>query len=160
MVADLGWVGFDLDVLPSYPAVRPNLQNSQLPRQNRADSGTSRIQVNPTKVHDHQIHPVVASTQMQYLLRRDAGREHKQSTQSHRRHRHHRPPRQSRRVVERAKLLHHERHGDRLQTAEVKQLDRLLRRLEGQGAHRGSAALSSRSREQKVPRQRRGSEER
>ena len=52
-------VVFDLHVPPSRPAAQPILSNSQLPKQNQVENGTPRIQVKPTKVSDHQIHPVL-----------------------------------------------------------------------------------------------------
>ena len=48
LLVDLGLVDFDLGVPPSYPAAQPFLPNSHQPRQNGADSGTLKIQVNPT----------------------------------------------------------------------------------------------------------------
>ena len=49
LVANLDWVDFDFYVPPSCPAARLLLPNSHQPRQNRADRGTLRIQVNPTQ---------------------------------------------------------------------------------------------------------------
>ena len=44
--------------------------------------------------------------------------------------------------MNRAELLHHQRHGGRLQAAEVKQVEGLLCRLEGKGARGVNAAIS------------------
>ena len=49
LLVDLGWVDFDLGVPPSCPLAQPLLPNSNQPRQNWADSGTLKIQVNPTQ---------------------------------------------------------------------------------------------------------------
>ena len=49
MVVDLGWVDIDLGVPPSCPASQPLLPNSQEPKQTLADSGSLKIQVNPTQ---------------------------------------------------------------------------------------------------------------
>ena len=48
MLVDLGWVDFDLGVPPCCPAAQPLLPNSHQPRQNWADGGTLKIQVNLT----------------------------------------------------------------------------------------------------------------
>ena len=48
LLVDLGWVDFDLGVSPSSPAAQTLLQNSHQPMQNRADSGTLKVEVNPT----------------------------------------------------------------------------------------------------------------
>ena len=52
----LGWVDFDLVVQPSCPATQTPLSYSHQPRQNFADSGTLKIQVNP--VHELMGHHV------------------------------------------------------------------------------------------------------
>ena len=44
-----GWVDFDLGVTPSCPSTEPLLPNSRQPRQNWAEGGTLKIQVNPTQ---------------------------------------------------------------------------------------------------------------
>ena len=44
--------------------------------------------------------------------------------------------------MNRAELLHHQYHGGRLQAAEVKQVEGLLRRLEGKGARGANAVIS------------------
>ena len=59
LVSHLGWIDFDLDVLPSRPAAQPFLPNSHQPMQNWADSTTMEIQVSPTQVHDQMNHPVL-----------------------------------------------------------------------------------------------------
>ena len=48
LLVDLGWVDFDLGVSPSSPAAQTLLQNSHQPMQNWADSGTLKVEVNPT----------------------------------------------------------------------------------------------------------------
>ena len=58
LVVHLGWVDFDLDVPPSFPAAQPFLPNFYQPMQNWADSGTLKIRVNPTQVDDEMNHPV------------------------------------------------------------------------------------------------------
>ena len=58
LLAKLGWVDFVWDVSPSFPAAQQLLPNSHQPRQNRADSGTAKIQVNPTQVLQEMGHPV------------------------------------------------------------------------------------------------------
>ena len=55
---DLGWVDFDLGVPPSCPSAQPLLPNSHQPKQNWADSGTLKIQVNPNPVHEQMNYPV------------------------------------------------------------------------------------------------------
>ena len=45
-LVDLGWVEFDFGVPP---AAQPLLPESHQPRQNQADSGTLKIQVNKTQ---------------------------------------------------------------------------------------------------------------
>ena len=50
MVVDLGWVNFDLRVLPSDPAAQPLLPNSHRPVQSLADWGKLNIQ--STQVYD------------------------------------------------------------------------------------------------------------
>ena len=52
----LGWVDFDC-VFKTHLA-QPLLPNSYQPRQNWADSGTPKIQVNPTQVLGQMNHPV------------------------------------------------------------------------------------------------------
>ena len=54
------WVGLTLILVfhPSCPVVKTLLPNSHQPRQNWADSGTLKIQVNPTQVHEHMGRPV------------------------------------------------------------------------------------------------------
>ena len=47
LFVDLGV--FDLGVSPSYPAAQPLLPNSHLFKQNGADSGSLKIQDNPTQ---------------------------------------------------------------------------------------------------------------
>ena len=54
----LGWI---LYVPPSCPVSQPVLPNSLQPQQNQADSGTLKIQVNPTQVHEPMGHPVLMS---------------------------------------------------------------------------------------------------
>ena len=49
LLVDLGWVYFDLGVPPSCPAAEPLLPNSHQPRQNWADGGTLKIEVNRTQ---------------------------------------------------------------------------------------------------------------
>ena len=49
VLVDQGWVDFDLGVPPFCPAPQTHLPNSHQPRQNWADSGTLKIQVNPTQ---------------------------------------------------------------------------------------------------------------
>ena len=49
MVVDMGWVNFDLDVPPACPVAHTILPNSRLPKQNRADSGMTKIIANPTQ---------------------------------------------------------------------------------------------------------------
>ena len=49
VLLDLGWVDFYFRVPPSCPTVQPLLPNSHQPRQNQADSGTLKIQVNQTQ---------------------------------------------------------------------------------------------------------------
>ena len=61
VVVDLGWVDFDFYVPSPYPIPQPILPNFQLPKQNGAGSGMPKIDVNPTKVHDHQPNPVLLS---------------------------------------------------------------------------------------------------
>ena len=57
-LADLKWVELDSD-FPSYcPVVQPLLPKFHLPKQNRADSGISKIKVNLTKVCELMEHPV------------------------------------------------------------------------------------------------------
>ena len=52
---------------------QPLLPNSHQSRQNQADSGTLKFQVNPTQVHDQMRHPVqVSSVQLWYISRRNA----------------------------------------------------------------------------------------
>ena len=46
------------DVPPSCPAAQPLLPNSHQPKQNWADNGTVKIQVNPTQVRQEMDHPV------------------------------------------------------------------------------------------------------
>ena len=58
LLANLGWADFDLDVPPSCPAAHPLLPNSHQPEQNQADSGTVKIQVNPTQVLGQTNYPV------------------------------------------------------------------------------------------------------
>ena len=60
LLADLGWVDFDSGVSPSCPAAQPTLQNFHQSRQNKADSGAIKIQVNPT--HEQTVHPVLMLT--------------------------------------------------------------------------------------------------
>ena len=49
LLMDLGWVDFDLGVPPSLPAAQPLLPNSHQTRQNWADRGTLKFQVNTTQ---------------------------------------------------------------------------------------------------------------
>ena len=49
LLVDVGWVDFNLCDPLSCPAAQPRLPNSHLPRQNWADSGTVKIQINPTQ---------------------------------------------------------------------------------------------------------------
>ena len=49
LLVDLGWVDFDSGVPPSCPAAEPLLPNSHQPRQNWADGGTLKIEVNRTQ---------------------------------------------------------------------------------------------------------------
>ena len=58
LLMDLGRVNFYLGVPPSCPATQPLLPNYHHPRKNWADSGTLKIQVNPTHVHKQMGHPV------------------------------------------------------------------------------------------------------
>ena len=58
LLVDLGWVDLDFSVPPSCIAAQPLLPNSHQPRQNRADSGTLKIQVNPTQILGQMNHPV------------------------------------------------------------------------------------------------------
>ena len=46
LLRDLGWVELDFDVPLCYLATQPLLPNSHQPKQNQADSGTLKIQVN------------------------------------------------------------------------------------------------------------------
>ena len=58
LLANLGWVDFDLgnwDFPPSCPAAQPLLPNFHQPKQNRADSGTVKLQVNPTQVRQEMV---------------------------------------------------------------------------------------------------------
>ena len=55
VVANLGWVDFDLDVPPSRPVAQPILPNSHLPKHKWADSGMTKFIVDPT----NQSHPVL-----------------------------------------------------------------------------------------------------
>ena len=43
------------DFPPSCPTIQPALPNSRLPKQNRADSGITKIMVNPNQARDHCI---------------------------------------------------------------------------------------------------------
>ena len=54
------WVLLTLiwDVPPSCPVAQPLLPNSHQPKQNWADSGTVKIQVNPTQIRQEMSHPV------------------------------------------------------------------------------------------------------
>ena len=47
------------DVSLSFPVAQPFLAKFPLPMQNRADSGTPKIKVNPTKFHELIEHPVI-----------------------------------------------------------------------------------------------------
>ena len=58
VVVHLGLVDFDFYIPSSCPAPQPILPNFQLPKQNEAGSGTPKINVNPTQVHDHLPNPV------------------------------------------------------------------------------------------------------
>ena len=49
----LGWVGFDLDVPPTFPAAQTILPYSYLPKQSQTGSGMFKIKVNPTHVTNH-----------------------------------------------------------------------------------------------------------
>ena len=57
-----GLGNFDLGVRPSCTAFHPLLPNSHQPRQNRADSGTTKIKVNPTQVLGQMNHPGLVVT--------------------------------------------------------------------------------------------------
>ena len=54
----MGWVDFDLDAPPICPAAQLTQPYSNLPKQNQADRGMTKIKVNPTQVRDHQSHPI------------------------------------------------------------------------------------------------------
>ena len=62
VVSYLGRVNFDLDVPLFCPTDQSILPNFNLPKQNRANSGMSKIKVNPTQDTDHQPHPVYSLT--------------------------------------------------------------------------------------------------
>ena len=49
LLIEMGSVDFDLGVRPSCLAAQPLLPNSHQPKQNQADCGTIKIQVNPTQ---------------------------------------------------------------------------------------------------------------
>ena len=51
LLANLGWVDFDLGCSTAQPI-------SHQPRQNQAEGGTAKIKVNPTKVRQEMGHPV------------------------------------------------------------------------------------------------------
>ena len=51
-----GWVDFYLGVQPSWPTEHLILPNFHLHKQNLADSGKSKFNVNPTQLTDHQSH--------------------------------------------------------------------------------------------------------
>ena len=61
-VPSLGWVDFDLDGPPSWPAAQPLLPNFHQPKQNWADGGTTKIEVIPTQVPEQMKNPVVKCT--------------------------------------------------------------------------------------------------
>ena len=54
MVVDLGWVDFDLGVLPSSLASKSSLAQAELGRQWNISNPSQ-----PNPVHDHQPHPVL-----------------------------------------------------------------------------------------------------
>ena len=58
VLVDLGWVDSDLCIPLSFPAGQPLLPNFYRPTQNQADSGTFKIQVNPTQVNEQMGCPV------------------------------------------------------------------------------------------------------
>ena len=53
VVANLGWVDFDLGCSIILPSCPDDSAKFHLHRQNVADSRLTKILVNPTKVHDH-----------------------------------------------------------------------------------------------------------
>ena len=52
------WVDFDLEVPQTCHTAQPILLSFHLPKLNWADRGMTKNKVNPTQVHDHQVHPV------------------------------------------------------------------------------------------------------
>ena len=62
VVGDMGRVGLTLIwyVPPSCPITQPILPNPHLPRENLADSGRTKIMVNPIHVPDHHCHHVLS----------------------------------------------------------------------------------------------------
>ena len=54
----LGWIDFDLGVPPSCLAAQPIHSNSHQRRQNRSESGTLKVQDNPSQAHEQIGHPV------------------------------------------------------------------------------------------------------
>ena len=73
VVVDLALFEFDLYVPPSRPAAQTIPPNLHLPKENRANNGSSEIQVDQTKVCDHHIQPL----DLRRLQVDNGGQEHK-----------------------------------------------------------------------------------
>ena len=58
MLSDLGWVDFDLGLPRSCLTAQLFLLKSHQPKQNWADCGATKIQVNPTQVSEQMNHRV------------------------------------------------------------------------------------------------------
>ena len=55
----VGWLTLICNVPPFGPAAQPLLPISHQPKQNQAEGGTNKIEVNPTQLSDQMDHPVV-----------------------------------------------------------------------------------------------------
>ena len=64
----VGWLTLICNVPPFGPAAQPLLPISHQPKQNQAEGGTNKIEVNPTQLSEQMDHPVVLTSYINYVF--------------------------------------------------------------------------------------------